>query len=128
MKPPIQHLRFIIFIGIVVFTSGIHSAQAGNTQLMSQKAELYNYTFKVSHIDSYGYKPFIDFVETLFQKRPVYYPESGRFHNAEGIFEIIDSPVLVTELNLSTKLTEIGLALIQFNSNTVTKANHHTNE
>lgn len=126
---PIYQLIISLSIAGLLSTGTLHSSTESHFKgNITKRTDLFSYTFKVDGIDSYGYKPFIDFIQNLFQKRPVYYPETGKFSNEEGLFEIIGTPANITELHFSTKLAEIGLTLVQFNGVNVTEADHHQNK
>lgn len=123
---PINQAIVCLFMATLLFTGTVQATtRIPATHNNIKKTDLFNYTFKVDGIDNYGYKPFIDFIENLFQKRPTYYPATGKFNNDEGVFEVIGTPVNMTELHLSTKLQEIGLSLVQFNGVNVTEADHN---
>lgn len=86
--------------------------------------ESYNYSFKVEGIDNYGYKSFIDYVEEIFGKRPVYNAATGKFHNDNNEFIIQSSSVQISETDLRNKLSIVGISLTVFNGSTVTESNN----
>lgn len=130
MKPNLLVLALSLTL---VFSSSMNKLTASGSHLIPEKSstnfiESYNYSFKVSGIDNFGYKPFIDLLEETFLKRPVYNSETGRFHNADGLFEIIGSSINITESSFSAKLSEIGISLTYFNGSVVNTTNNTQNQ
>ncbi len=78
------------------------------------EADLYSYTFTIAGIDQYGYKPFIDFIESTFGKRPVYNEATGRFNDANGMFQIVDCSINITQASFTQKISELGLEVTSF--------------
>lgn len=91
---------------------------------IASSTETYNYVFKVDGIDNYGYKYFIDYIEEIFGKRPVYNATTGKFHNDANEFVIMGSPIQISQTELSNKLQIAGITLTSFNGVLVSETNN----
>lgn len=82
----------------------------------------FSYTFSIAGISTYAdAKPFYKFIQETFSKRP-------NFNDTTGKFEITDSPILLSEIELTNRLNQIELTLTSYTlispDNTV---DHHEN-
>lgn len=113
----------IILGSIQIWSSTINQAHPSAKNILKY-AETYNYVFMVDGIDNYGYKSFIDYIEEIFGKRPVYNPSTGKFHNELNEFVINASEVQISQADFSNKLSNVGITLTSFNGSLVTESIH----
>lgn len=81
--------------------------------------ETYDYAFSIGGIATYAdAKPIYKFIEETFSKRPSFNDETGKF-------VISDSPILISEVELTNRLNQVELSLTSFQMLT---ADHYQNK